>query len=290
MLWGGSFVAIKTGLAFIPPVIFASLRFYVGAAFLLSYVFLTAGVHLPQTRGDWSALLASGLFVVAANNALLFVGQQYTTSGIAAVIYGLNPVLTPAFMRMFLPRQKLSALDVAGLLVGLAGVVIIAQPDPANLLASDVVGKGLILLAAAFVALGSVLVRRSETSLPNTVLTAWSLLLGAVTMHLAALGLGQSLAGVQWTQTAVLSLLYLGAFATAVAYALYFGLLEDIGPLHTNLVAYSVPVVAAVTGWALLGERITATIVAGFVVILFGFVLLKRREIGRELSSGHAAD
>jgi len=75
------------------------------------------------------------------------------------------------------------------------------------------------------------------------------------------------------------AVLYLGIFASAVAYIVYFDLLARYGPLEVNLVAYASPVVAAVAGWLLLAEPITPTTVGGFAVILAGFVLLKRREL-----------
>jgi len=81
----------------------------------------------------------------------------------------------------------------------------------------------------------------------------------------------------------VTALLYISVFATALAFLIYFLLLGAYGPLETNLVSYVVPVVATLLGWALLAEPITVSTVTGFVLILSGFVLLKRRALRAEL-------
>lgn len=282
VLWGGSFPAIEVGLDYFPPVLFAAARYDVAGVLLLAYAFVAAPRWRPTTRADVSVVVASGLFMIAGNS-LLFVGQLYTTSGVAAIIYSLVPILTTAFAWGLLPEERFSAAGLSGILVGLAGVAVIARPDPANLLAADVVGKGLVTLAAISVALGSVLVRRSSSTLPQTTFTGWSMVVGAAILHTFSAAAGESLAAATFPPAAVGALVYLAIFATAVAFLIYFTLLETFGPLETNLVSYLVPVVATATGWALLDEPVTGWTVLGFCLILAGFVMLKHAALRAEL-------
>jgi len=277
--WGGSFVAIEVGLESLEPLLFAALRYDVGAVLLVTYAAVTCDRWVPRTRDDYLAVLVVGVFLISMANGLLFVGQQYTTGGVAAVLYSLNPVLTTGFARSLLPDDRLSPVGVLGLLVGLAGVVLVVRPDTANLF-DGAFGKLLVVGSATSVALGSVLLRRATPSNDSTATTGWGMILGAVLMHGASSARGEAprLPDVLEPQVA-LPLGYLAIFATAAAYAIYFGLLERHSPVQLNLVSYVVPIVAAVVGWFLLGESLSPATIAGFVVILTGFGLVKREAV-----------
>jgi drug/metabolite transporter (DMT)-like permease len=166
------------------------------------------------------------------------------------------------------------------------GVVVIARPDPANLLSSDVVATGFIFCAASAMALGSVLSRRIETSLPTLTMQAWAMLGGAVLMHVVSTSMGEPIDTDAWTHPeAIGSLAFLVIVSSVLGFFLYFTLLENLGPVELNMVSYVAPAIAAVVGWLYLGEEIHRSTVFGFVLIAIGFVLTKRRFIARELSA-----
>lgn len=285
-LFGLSFVAIKTGLRELPPVFFAGLRFDVAAVVLLGYLAVTRprSAWLPQTRRDLLGIGVAGLFLIALNNGLLFVGQGPTTPAAASVMYGLNPVLAPVFAWALL-GQRLSKVGALGIGVALAGVVIIVQPSPAAFAGGDeVIGQLLVLGAAAAVALGSVSLRRVEPTLNSLPVTAWAMAFGAVLLHAASAGMGEATGPlVAVNDVTVLSVLAIAIPSTALAYPIYFGLIRRVGPVRANLVAYAVPIFAALTGFLVLGSGIDATTVVGFVVVVVGFALVERRVIREEL-------
>ncbi len=282
LVWGSAFTAIKAGLEFFPPVLFAAIRYDLAGVLMLAYAWIATEHPIPGGRSEWALVGIGAVFMIAAYHTFLFVGEQYTTSAAAAVIVSLSPVLTTGFARLFLPKERLTVLGIIGLLLGLVGVAVLSNPDPANLLGGDTIGELLILGAATSFALGSVLARRSDADLPIETLEAWAMLGGAAAMHAASLGLGESPAAVQWTQDGVLALAYLVVASSALGYLLYFDLLNRLGPIEINLVSYAAPVVAAGTGLVLLGERPSLFTGVGFLLILIGFVLLKRTVIRDE--------
>jgi uncharacterized membrane protein len=146
----------------------------------------------------------------------------------------------------------------------------------------DVVPKDDIPWSEFYLALGSVLTRRVEDDLPIETMEAWSMLLGALLMHVVSIGLAESPASVQWTTEGVVALLYLAVVASSIGFLIYFDLLARLGPIEINLVSYAAPVAAAATGLVFLDERPTVYTVAGFLCILVGFALLKRDAV-REL-------
>ncbi|QCJ46566.1 MULTISPECIES: DMT family transporter [Haloprofundus] len=284
-LWGGSFVAIEVGLENLPPVLFAALRFDVAAVLLLGYAASRLDDPIPRTRGDVAAIAASAFLIVAANNALLFVGQTQTTGSIASIVYSLNPILTTAFAALLVGGVGLDSRGYVGVLLGLVGVVVVAGPDPSLLsgdLSGDALGVAIVFCAAVAVSLGSVLVRRADAQTPSVAVTAWSMALGAIVIHTGSLA-AEGVPPVSFTPRTVLALLFLGVFASALAYSIYFDLLDRQGPFQANLVAYVVPVVATFLGWSLLNEQITAMTVGGFLLVFVGFALVKYETLTAEL-------
>ena len=284
ILFGGTFVAAKAGLDYFPPLLFVALRFDVAAVALGAYAVATTPRDrlLPRTRRDAAGILATGVLAIGLTNALLFVGQGYTTSAVAAIVFSLNPILTPIFAALLLADERLSRRGVAGMALGFVGVALVVNPDPATLLDLGV-GKAILLAGAVTGALGSVLIRWSGGALSSTVRTAWGLPLAAALAHLLSWWTGESPSAVVWHPEAVAALAYVGLLAGAAAYIAYFGLLDAAGAIRANLVFYAVPVVAAVGGWALLGELVSAVAVGGFVTIFAGFAV-----IGSESLDVHA--
>ncbi|WP_265112354.1 DMT family transporter [Halosolutus halophilus] len=285
-VWGTAFVAISAGLEYFPPVLFAALRYDVAGVLMLGYAAYAVDDWRPCGRAEWAVVGVGAVLLIAAYHAFLFVGQQHTTAAAAAILVSLSPVLTTGFARALVPSDALSVVGVVGVFLGLVGVAVIAEPDPSNLLATDVVAKFLVFCAAGSFALGSVLTRRIDASLPIETMEAWSMLGGAAVMHLVSLGLGEPIEPATWTHPEAIGALgYLALVASAIGFLLYFDLLERLGAVEINMVSYVAPVFAAIVGWLYLDEVVDATTLAGFVLIAIGFVLVKRRALREEV--GH---
>lgn len=282
LVWGAAFAAIKAGLAYLPPVLFAALRYDLAGVLMLGYAWWRVDRWRPRGRLEWGVVATAGALMIAAYHAFLFVGEQGTTSAAAAIIVSLNPILTTAFARALLPSERLTAWGVVGLLVGVAGVAVLSDPDPGNLLGGNTVSEVLILLAVASFALGSVAIQRVETDLTLEAVEAWAMIVGAVLLHGVSVGLGEAWSAIRWTPEAWAALLYLAVAASAGGFLIYFDLLDRLGPIEINMVSYAVPPAAAVTGFLLLGETLGPQAWAGFLLIVLGFTLVKRAALRRE--------
>lgn len=291
VFFGGTFVAAKAGQAYVPPLLLVAVRFDIAAVILMSYVALTRSRAelLPKTPGDIAAILAAGVLAIGLANGLLFVGQGSLTSGVGAILFALVPIFAPLFAGALLADERLTAAGAVGTLVGLVGVGMVVDITPATVIETFSGGAVIVLAGAVSLAIGTVLIRRADSSLSSTVRTAWALPVSAVMLHALSIGAGESTAAAEWTLGAVVAVGYLGVFAGAVAYILYFGLLDEVGATQSSLVFYASPIVATLGGWLLLGEALSATTVAGFGVVLVGFGIIGhesltpvvRRAIGR---------
>jgi drug/metabolite transporter (DMT)-like permease len=282
-LWGTAFVATKAALFSFTPVVLAALRFDVAAVCLFAVAFVAGRKLRPRGWGDWAPILAGGVFNIGAHHALLFAGQQYVTSAVAATLLGLVPVVTPAFTRVFRPDDRLSVRGLVGVLVGFLGVVLIANPDRSNLTAG--LGVGLVLASAVAWVFGAVLTREDDAALSGLALQAWMLLVGAVSLHVAVVVLpGESLAAVAGVGVEGLWwLVYLAVVPGAVGFLLFFRLLDRFGPIQMGLIEYVIPPFAALFGWLVLGETLAETTIYGFLTILLAFLLVKGPALRRGL-------
>lgn len=283
VIWGLSFPAIRAGLETLPPLLFAGFRYDVGGVVLLGILVARRVDWRPRTREDVVAILLAGVFLIAGNS-LLFVGQRTVPSGIAAILYGLIPILTTGFAAAILPGEPLSGRRIVGVVVGLTGVAVIASPDPGNLLSAEVVGTGFVVAAAVSVALGSVLLRSRTPTIGIAPMTAWAMLVGGLLLHGGSLAIGERVGQAELSSVGVVAVVYLGVVASALAYVIYFTLLDRYGPLEINLVSYLVPVAATAGGIVLFEEVVTPAMVLGFLLITAGFVVLKARVIATELA------
>lgn len=283
VLFGGAFPAIKAGVSHVPPLLFAAVRYYLSGALLLLFALATGRDWLPETRNDRLAIVSGGVLFIGGTG-LNFVGMQFTTSGVSATIFAMVPVLTVVASWILLPAERASRWSVLGVVVGFGGVALVVNMGLELDTPLALLGNLLVLAAAGSVAFGTVLVRRSRPTISVIPLTAWAMLVGGTIQLLFSFAIGESVFAVEPAIEAVVALLYLAVFAGAIAFVIYFELINQIGPLQTNVMSYLTPIVAMVVGRVLLEEPIPRTAVAGLVVILVGFLLLEEHEIAAELA------
>ncbi|KAB1189997.1 EamA family transporter [Haloferax sp. MBLA0076] len=288
LLWGSSFVAIEVGLEFFPPLHFAAIRYYLAGLIVLGYAVYSTDYWRPRTRTDLTLVGIAGGLMIGGHHAFLYLGQEYVSGAVAAIVISLGPILTTLFATGFL-GDRLTALGVLGLVLGFVGVGLVAQPDTSALLSSDVVGVGIVFVAAACFALGAVLTRPFTSDIPARTLQAWAMLLGAGLLHLSGVATNESLASIEWTATAFGSLVYLAVVSGAAAFLIYFELLSRFGPTQINLIGYLEPVSATLLSWAFLGQLIDSLTALGFVAIFAGFALIKRRALAELVGSVRGA-
>jgi drug/metabolite transporter (DMT)-like permease len=283
LVWGGGFPATEVGLTVVSPLALAALRYYIGAAVLLTALALVRGRGaLPTGTGDREAVLVGGLFLMGGNG-LLFLGQQFTTGGVASILFGLIPVLTAAGGTLLLDDGAPDAVELLGVALGIAGVALVAAPGSVG---ATPQGVALVLGAVVAVSVGNVFVERASPESDGLVIAGWAMLLGGIIVHAGARGAGETLLVVaSATPAAIGALLFLGVVASALAYAVYFVLIRRIGAFRVSLVSYIIPVVATVVGVVALAEPVGPAAVAGFVLVAGGFVLVQREQVRRAIDA-----
>lgn len=281
--FGSSFVAIKVGVRYIPPLLFAALRFIVGGGLLLLVLTVTRDEWYPQSKQDLLGIAAVGIFIITIQNAALNVGIQYIPSPAAAIVFSLIPLVTTGFAEFLIPEESPTTSDIFGIFIGFVGVSIVVRPSPETLFAGEMLGYFLVFIAVVGIALGSVLLQQTNPELGMLPMSAWGMLLGGGVTFVGGISIGESVAAIEWTATSILSLVYLSTAVAIVGYSLYFHLILEIGSHKANLLSYLDPVMASLVAWVLTGEMIAPLTAVGFVVIFLGFVVLEHRMLRTEL-------
>jgi drug/metabolite transporter (DMT)-like permease len=274
-VWGVAYVFIREGIVLgASPLVFAAVRYALSAVAFVAIAALRRE-RWPTARGFVVSAAVGGVLVIGLYGGFLYWGEQYTAGGYASVFSTSAPILTVAFAYFLLPNERLGARSLAGLAVGLVGVVLLVAPTLTGGPAGGWNGPAFILAAFVTTALGTVLLRRYGGGRQSL----WQIggqfavaagLLGAAS---AALPVPEALPLREGVWAALAALV---ALSSVVGYFAYFVLHHRVGPVRANSVTYLVPLVGVATGSGLFGEPVTPWEVAGFLVVIAGLTLIVR--------------
>ncbi len=274
LIWGSAYPVIRFGLlAGATPVAFAAARYAV-SALAIALLAAATGIPRPSARAlGLSAIL--GLPIVGVYGLLLYVGEQSTSGGFAAILIAVAPLLTTVFALPVLPGESLRRSGYLGLAIGFVAVVVLVVPPTGVTLASSIWGPLAVVGAASSFAIGSVLLRAKRPE--GETLWGVSVQFGIATVFLlAVLPLVEPHPALPTSDGVLLSLAYLIVLPSVVGYALYFSLHHRVGPSRANLVAYVNPVAALAVGILLFGEPFEWWEVAGFALVVVALTLVLR--------------
>lgn len=278
LVWGSAFLGIKIGLDTFPPILFAGARFIL-ASLVLTPIVILMGIDLPRTWGDFKHASIAGVFVIAGYHGLLFWGEQYVTSSLAAIIVASNPILTAMLAYLLLPEEKLGVWGAVGVAMGFLGVYLLVGPRDTP---SGLLGAVAVFAAAVSFALGSTLTKKHENESHVLGMTALQMWIGGLLLIGAGL-IWENTGGVGLTLEGIGALVYLAVACSVLGFSLFFYLIGAIGVARTNLVSYVTPGIAVILGWLWLGETIGAREIGGLLVVLMGFTLVQKDNITRIL-------
>ncbi len=271
LVWGTSYIATKVMVTDEPPLVAAGLRFTLAGLLLGAF---TAWRYGPPvlSRLEVRHLLLMACLGVIFSNACHVIAMQYVQSNTAALL-NATPALWIAWLGTFGPRRRpLSAAQQAGLLVGLAGVLLILAPRGGF----DVAGLGwqlLILLGCLSWSLGTIYHRNAAAANPPLMFVALQMLAGGLGLIAVSL-LARDSFDFDWTPRALAAFLYLTLASSCLAYSAYAWLTVHTMPVVVGSYGYVCPAVAALAGWLVLGETLSWVQIVGMAVILGGIALV----------------
>jgi drug/metabolite transporter (DMT)-like permease len=277
VVWGSSFLLIKVAVEDLGPLPLVSIRIGLAALFMAAFLVLT-GRRLPSGRQERLALLFVGVMNTAVPFTLITWGEQNIDSGLATVLNATVPLWTLIFAHVALTDERFSPQKLLGLLIGFAGVALLASRNGSAGSENSLAGQAAVLIASAFYAMSAVVIRRYLRKVEPLTIAGTSLIVGGIAIVPVTLATVRPLPALgDLSTTVVLATLTLALLNTVFAYFLFYHLIDTWGATRTTLVTYVMPPVGVTLGWLLLDEPVDWKIVVGAALILGGIVAVNWR-------------
>ena len=281
ILWGGAFFLIEVGLRSYPPITLVFMRLVLAVPPMWIAMRLM-GQRLPSEARVWGLLAVVGALNCALPFILFFWGQQYLDSGYASILNATTPLWGVITAHFLTSDEKATPARILGVLIGMAGIVVMVGPEAMKGLSNNLLAQIACIVSTIFYSFAAIYGRRlSQTKLTPMAVATGQTMMAALMMVPVVVLVDQP-----WTMAAprldsTLAGLTLALFSTALAYTLYFRLIDRSGASNAQLVAFLMPILAVILGIAFLGESLSGGQIAGAGLIAIGLAILDGRLVAR---------
>jgi drug/metabolite transporter (DMT)-like permease len=268
LIWGIPYLLIKVadGGVSVPVLVFV--RVALGSLLLLPVALRRR--ELGALRGHWPWLVTFAVVEIIGPFALLSSAEKHLASSTSGLLVAAVPIIGAVLARFTGGSDRLTVVRWTGLIIGLAGVAVLAGPDAAH---GDALSVGAVLLTALGYAIGPIIASRKLADVPTAAVNTACLAMAALVYLVPAiLTRPHELP----SANVILSLLALGAICTAAAFVVFFALIAEVGPARATVITYVNPAVAVALGVLVLNEHLTLAVGGAFVLILGGSILATR--------------
>ena len=274
LLWGSTWLVIKVGYGGLGPFNVAALRFFLAGAVFIPLVPLFR-TRWPRGATEWALIAWVGLTLFAIDYGLIYWGEQFLDSGLAAILFATLPLITIGLAHLYLPGDRITSRKLTGTVIAFLGVVALFG-DHVQIDASKAGPMFAIVASAAFAAAAAVATKRHGAALHPAALNAPAMLVGAVALLAASLVAGD---GFQLPRDAPTwgAIAYLGIAGSVVTFLVYFTLLKTWSVTSLSFISVFMPAIALLLGFVFLDERPTLLTGVGAALIFAGVTLALTR-------------
>ncbi|TSA30668.1 MAG: multidrug DMT transporter permease [Ignavibacteriales bacterium] len=274
IIWGTTYLAIRIGVANLPPFLFTGLRF-IAAGPLLLIILLLRKYKLPN-KNDLFHLSISGLLLLGGGTGLVVFAEQWVPSGLTALLITTVPFWVVGINAIIPQGKKINSTVFLGLLLGLVGVGIIFGEDFVRLFDSAYL-RGVIGLMFAVVlwSVGTLYSKYKKISVHPLMSAAMQMIIAGVIITTLGLILGEG-SRLHFTNSSFYSYLYLVIVGSLAGYSSYVYAVAHLPVSLVATYAYVNPIIALFLGWLVLDEKISLWVILAAVVILIGVTLVKK--------------
>ena len=283
-IWGSAFFAIKISVETINPITVASLRLIIGSIILFLY-FKYKDLKFIYSKKIIFQIFLIGLIGNFIPFSLISWSEMYIQSNTAGLLLSVAPLLTLIFSHFLTKDDKFSLLKFLSIIIGLIGVLFIF--DIQNLIYNSdsskfIIPKLFIIIAAFGYVISSILaynMRHINSVTLTTFVTIFAALISIPFLIYFEL---KSISS--YSLNSMISLFYLGAFPTALAFLIRFHIIAKAGPIFLSYVAYLIPVFAILWGYIFLNEKINSSTLVGVILILLGVFISQKNLVMQKIT------
>jgi len=275
-VWSSTWLVIKIGLRDLPPISYAGIRFLIAIIVLLAVSYGRVRL-LPRRALDYAVLAFTGVLMFAVNYGLLFWGELYVSSGLAAVLQATIPIFGMLFAHLMLPDEPLRLHKLTGALLALGGVTMICgRLLGFNGLMAFWAGLG-IVFGAAGAAFSNVLLKVRSIQLPPAMIAAWQMIFGATPLLVIGFIMEGNPLHFHWSALSIFCLFYLAVIGSALTFLLLYWLLPRMTVARLQAISLITPPGAVALGWAIGGEKFSLWSLFGACFVLAGVWMIFRK-------------
>ncbi len=274
IIWGTTYLAIRIGVADLPPMLFAGLR-WIAAGIILVSIQKLLGNKFPQ-RNEIKHLAVVGIALIGVANGLVVVAEQWIPSGLTALLITTLPFWMVGFESLLPEGQKFNRYIFFGLVIGLTGVFLIFSKDLQKWINGNYL-LGVLALMGAVISwsLGSIYSKYKKTSAHPMMGASIQMLIAGVLQTLLGLILGEH-NSFHLTQNGFWAIAYLVIFGSIFGYASYIYAIHHLPLSFVSTYAYINPIIALILGWYFLNEELSYNILIAAVLIFIGVTFVKK--------------
>lgn len=270
-LWGAAYTFIKIAVETIPPITLIAARTLIAGALLLAIMRLR-GIAMPRDPVVWKRFMIQACLNSVIPFTLIAYAERHVGAGLATILGSNAPIFAFLLALLFVRHERPTLRQSFGVAAGLAGICLVVGVDAFNGLGQDVLAQlALVLSAVTFGA--AALFGRNFNGLDAMVPAAGSMICGAIILMPLSLIIDRP-----WTLTpssaSIAALLALAVFSTAIAFVVYFRLIQTLGSVGATAQAYLRVPFGVALGVVFLGETLSPTVWIGLVCVIVGIAAM----------------
>lgn len=270
-LWGAAYTLVKVGVETIPPLTLISARTLIAGSILLAIMRLR-GIAMPRDPAVWKRFMIQAFLNSVFPFTLIAYAERHVGAGLATILGSNAPIFAFLLALLFVRHERPTLRQSFGVAAGLAGICLVVGVDALNGLGQDVIAQ-LALVASAVLFGAAALFGRNFNGLDPMVPAAGSMICGAIILTPLSLIIDRP-----WTLTpsaaSVTALIALAVFSTALAFVIYFRLIQTLGSVGTTAQAYLRVPLGVGLGVVFLGETLPPTVWIGLVCVVAGIAAM----------------
>jgi len=277
LVWSSTWVVIAVGLEDVAPFFGAGIRFLLAGLGVLA----AAALLRRPLRTDLPLALTIGVLPFATSYGLIYWAEQYVTSGLAAVLFGVLPLYVALLAAVMLPAEPLRPRLLAGVAIALGGLVL-AFGESLDLGSGEhtALAAAAVVLSPIASAVGNVAIKRRAGNLDPLVVNGWAMLVGGALL-LAVSAPTEDWGATTWSLASIGSILYLAVLGTGFTFVILTVLLRELPAVTVSFIAMVIPFGALALGAIVRDEQVTALAVGGALLVVAGIAVaqlpLRRR-------------
>ena len=272
LIWASAFFNIKIATYSYGALTIAFLRVFFGAIPLVLLCYLK-NIKIEAFSKDWHWFASIGIINLVIPFFLIAYGVQKVQSNLAAILMASTPLTAAVLAHFFTKNEKVNLIKFTGVLVGFSGIVFLFS-DKILINENNFLSALIIFFASTFYVIGGLLTLKISNK-KNENVTASILIWATLVLFPICMFIDQP-----WNLSprldSTISLIYLGIFATGIAWLLRFYILKNNGLVFQAQVAYLIPIFGVILGFLILNEKITYKVIIALIAVIIGIYIVKK--------------